>query len=322
MFSEYRRQILDLHRQTKLNHLEVRHEIGGPAGEELYTDYFFTSEKREVCLVHLSGVHGVEGYLGSLIQQEILKQNLSDLPFQLVIVHTVNPFGMAARLRTNAANVDLNRNALKAYQIQNPHFHHFKNFLSSGSFLDLVATIPTIFKLGVKETARTVACGQTEYADSLFYCGAELQPELVSLRKNLELLIDDQTFIFALDVHTGLGKFGDEALIAEGFSLEDSRKFQKVFGKQLTIPEVTPGFLHSEGTVAQLIRQKWRALHCFQEFGTKPFYQVLRALIKKDPNLIHQVFFPESPQWKKQCTDLGVQRFHQLKTHFSKTTTI
>src|SRR5690349_12683769 len=111
MSSAFREQILNLHSKTSLQHLEVAHPLKGPKGETLYTDYFYTPEKKKHCLVHLSGVHGVEGYLGSLIQQEILKQDLKNLPFQLVMVHTVNPFGMATKRRTNAANVDLNRNS-------------------------------------------------------------------------------------------------------------------------------------------------------------------------------------------------------------------
>ena len=73
-------------------------------------------------VVHSSGVHGVEGFAGSGIQIAILS-NFSkteaaeaqstdpDAP-TIVLVHAVNPFGMAHFRRFNENNVDLNRNAL------------------------------------------------------------------------------------------------------------------------------------------------------------------------------------------------------------------
>jgi len=318
MSSAYREQILNLHSKSKLNHLEVPHSIQGPGGERLFTDYFFTPEKRDFCLVHLSGVHGVEGYLGSLIQQEILKQNLENLPFQLVIVHTVNPYGMAAKIRTNASNVDLNRNSLSHYKIDNPHFKHFLPFLKSGKFFDFLKTCPHILKLGIEKTARTVACGQSDYPDAIFFCGKERQPELVSLKRNLEFLIDKKTKIFALDVHTGLGKMGQESLIIEGFDSNEEMKFESIFNKKMTLPDRDPDFYNAQGTLGNLLRESWQSLHCFQEFGTKPFYVVLQAMIHQNPEKMFNAFFPDHSSWRKRCVDLGLLRFQQLVQNLSK----
>ncbi|MEZ0391965.1 MAG: DUF2817 domain-containing protein, partial [Pseudobdellovibrionaceae bacterium] len=185
MYSSFRSDILKLHSQSRLNHLEVPHALRGPSGEMLFTDYFFTAQKKPYCLVHLSGVHGVEGYLGSLIQQEILRENLENLPFQLVIAHSVNPYGMATMKRTNAANVDLNRNSLADYNIQNPEFAAFNDFLRRGASSDFLKTIPSILRLGIEKTVRSVACGQRDFPDSLFYCGPERQPELAALKNSL-----------------------------------------------------------------------------------------------------------------------------------------
>ncbi len=72
-------------------------------------------------LLHISGVHGVEGFAGSAAQLQILDELLkqkndglfSDLPARtIVFVHTVNAFGMSWLRRNNSNNVDLNRNAI------------------------------------------------------------------------------------------------------------------------------------------------------------------------------------------------------------------
>ena len=71
-------------------------------------------------ILHISGTHGVEGYVGSEIQTDLLKniriQNNTCYP-TIIFVHGLNPFGMKYFRRVNENNVDLNRNAL----FQNEH---------------------------------------------------------------------------------------------------------------------------------------------------------------------------------------------------------
>ena len=64
-------------------------------------------------VLHLSGTHGIEGYAGSAIQLAhlFMRQQKESHP-TLVLVHAVNPHGMAHFRRTNEHNVDLNRNGL------------------------------------------------------------------------------------------------------------------------------------------------------------------------------------------------------------------
>ena len=63
-------------------------------------------------VVHSSGVHGVEGYAGSAIQIALLRKlagagasNSSGGAPTVVLVHAVNPFGMAHYRRFNEHNV-------------------------------------------------------------------------------------------------------------------------------------------------------------------------------------------------------------------------
>jgi hypothetical protein len=86
-------------------------------------------------IIHSSGTHGVEGYLGSAIQirflhelfllNEALLQNKGQEKAsengkvrKILLIHAVNPFGMRHHRRTNENNVDLNRNVLAADKIK------------------------------------------------------------------------------------------------------------------------------------------------------------------------------------------------------------
>jgi hypothetical protein len=83
-----------------------------------------SSDKR--VLVHISGTHGPEGYLGSAVQYAALKhlaatgvykyknrKNLNGVKLPtIVFVHALNPFGFKHHRRVNEDNVDLNRNFL------------------------------------------------------------------------------------------------------------------------------------------------------------------------------------------------------------------
>src|SRR5215470_4014730 len=67
-------------------------------------------------LVVSSGLHGIEGFVGSAVQIAFLQAiNLNDLVAergQIVAIHALNPFGFHHFRRANEDNVDLNRNFL------------------------------------------------------------------------------------------------------------------------------------------------------------------------------------------------------------------
>jgi hypothetical protein len=313
MYSSFRNEVLQISASSGLNHLPVLHDIPAHQNEPLVTDYFYTPEKKDRCLVHISGVHGVEGYMGSLIQREVLKENFRDLPFQLVIVHIVNPYGMAACQRVNPNNVDLNRNSLDRYYIENPSFSSFQSFLKSGGTFEFIKLIPNILKIGYKQTVKAMTCGQTEFPDSVFYAGHELQPELLSLKKTLHSLVDSRAHLYVLDIHTGLGKMAAESLIIDGFGPQTEETFfRQAFQTALTIPDETKGFFRAEGTVSQLLKKDWQSFHIFQEFGTYPPLKVLNALIHRKPDQVFEMFFPHNESWRMRCVDIGLLRFRQL----------
>lgn len=82
-------------------------------------------------LMHMSGVHGVEGFAGSAVQVAALREMATSgaamnqsRPFTTCFVHAVNPYGFAALRRFNENNVDLNRNNLTPEQWKQVHTRH------------------------------------------------------------------------------------------------------------------------------------------------------------------------------------------------------
>ncbi len=318
-----------------LSNRMAEHSMKGSEKESLYTDYFYTPEKKKKVLLHISGVHGIEGYIGSLIQAEILTslQKNEDLPFQLVIVHAVNPYGMSWFHRTNANKVDLNRNSLRDYKLDNPHFSHFRSFLNSPSFgaqiLELIKALPVIAQIGVNKTVRAVASGQSDFPDSLFFAGNEMQEELKSLSHHLKEIISDDAEIFAIDVHSGLGEFAGEMLIVDSSQGSNhSAFFEACFKTNIVDPLKEKNGYPAYGSIASLLRQLFpngKIAHVFQEFGTRNFFWILRSLIKQNAfiagegdlialknSMLHS-FFPTENRWREVCVAKGLERFQQLK---------
>ena len=92
----------------------------GDENEDLVTDVAVLRGSSTKFVLHMSGVHGVEGFAGSAIQSaalHLLKHHphgSEDNTFAptIVFIHAVNPYGFAHARRVNENNVDLNRNFL------------------------------------------------------------------------------------------------------------------------------------------------------------------------------------------------------------------
>src|SRR5262245_10352541 len=87
----------------------------GPDGEALTIDVAITAGtvSGDHALVVSSGMHGVEGFLGSAIQCALLEEwRAAPPPIRCVLLHALNPYGFAWRRRVNEGNIDVNRNLL------------------------------------------------------------------------------------------------------------------------------------------------------------------------------------------------------------------
>ncbi len=196
-------------------------------------------------LILSSGVHGVEGPLGSAIQLATLDMiRRESLPGDIgyVFLHAINPYGFAHHRRWNEDNVDLNRN----FQCPSNTYEGCPNGYTTFEATLNPPTAPSrwepfrmkafwnIARHGVQAIKEAVATGQYEYPKGLFFGGHQecCSPRII--REYFDQWVGDADDLLHLDVHTGLGRFGDYRLLLE--YPPDSpvvRWFRKLFGDAL-----------------------------------------------------------------------------------------
>lgn len=204
-------------------------------GEDCTLDvaHFEPRDGRRLVLV-TSGVHGVEGYAGNAIQRALLAGPLVRLAtdWGAVLVHAVNPWGMANFRRVNAGNVDLNRNFGDAgdalYQMENPGYRLVADALTPRVPCDgvLVAHLRLIGGLvaalldkGYAALRQALLAGQYAFPAGLFYGGRAPQREARLFAEVFEPLCRRYDEILLVDLHTGYGARGEAQLL---WSVADS----------------------------------------------------------------------------------------------------
>ncbi len=323
--SRFRQMVAERSGRLVILELDAR----GPGNEILSIDigWFGTEMPRRV-LLHSSGLHGVEGFAGSAIQLQLL-EILPFLPadFALILVHILNPYGMAWLRRVNEENVDLNRNFLgpgEKFEGAPDVYIKLNSLLNPESppsmDLFLLRAAWLLFRHGTPVLRQAVAQGQYEYRKGLFFGGKRLQqgPERYQSFLASHLSLAEQ--VIAIDVHTALGKFGKDVLLVEPKHWVILRR---VFGERVRPLEAndSPAFRLRGGYFSMLSRAFPQAevFLLGQEFGTYSGLKVLHSLREEnrlhhfgDRTLDHQTkrnlkesFCPKDPAWQSAVLARG-----------------
>ena len=192
----------------------------GPDGEPLFMDVAFVgAEDAQRILVVSSGTHGVEGYAGSAIQTGILREGIATwLPdgVGLLMIHAINPYGMAHLRRFTEDNVDLNRN----FRVQTepppkkPSYEKLADVIAPQSLSFWPEVVSWSRLLWVRLTAgkaasqAVVSGGQYSHPNGLFYGGMSDTWSNKTVRSIVRRYLSHTNQVIVIDVHTGLGKFG------------------------------------------------------------------------------------------------------------------
>jgi hypothetical protein len=313
----------------------------GPGNEDLGIDIgWFGPENPRRVLLHSSGLHGVEGFAGSAVQLQLL-DDLPQLPADtaLVLVHVLNPYGMAWFRRVNENNVDLNRNFLgdAEYSGAPEAYPNLDAFLSPQSPPSWDAFYLKagwlILRYGFPALKQAVAGGQYEYPKGLFFGGKHLQqgPEKYQAFLAERLGAADQVVV--IDVHTGLGKYGEDALLVEK---KEYKTLRQIFGERVTPsePEESPAYRVRGGIDSMIPRVLGKAhVSCLcQEFGTYSSTEVLYALREEnrwhhygDGTIDHltrrelkRAFCPDDRAWQNAVLFRGKELVQEAVEFLSK----
>ena len=281
-----------------VSHQRLKLGIKGPEAEELAIDIaVIGSLDSGKAIMSSSGVHGVEGYPGSAIQLSIMDKLAKAPPFDdhaVILIHAVNPYGMAWWRRFNENNVDLNRNFLRLdehYSGVPEGYEEVKDFINPKTVPKKrepsfnIRALMLILRFGFNNIKQAVAEGQYQYPTAIQYGGSKLEKGPTMLIEWLTTNLASTNNLFAIDHHTGLGPSGhDTLLLPLELRVDDREKFEKLqnlFPGHIELLDSKSGIGYEikgdihQGLVNRFPNISWT--YFTQEFGTFKPIKVIRA---------------------------------------------
>jgi hypothetical protein len=299
----------------------------GPDGDRLAIDVAtIGADRPKRALIHISGMHGIDGFAGSAVQCAFLNR----LPRvhqedAILLVHISNPYGMAWLRRVNSNNVDLNRNCLSTFaQVSGtPADYSLVDWILNSQRRPWIGVpfklkmLWRVRKYGRLRIRHIVAGGQYVNPRGLFYGGSELEEEPKALFALLCERLERAEVAAVIVIDTGNGPFGT----ANHTSIEHPAG--SFFAGQDTSRGTPPIFATSGDFSEELARMHphihWTRI-C-QEFGTYSFLENLKSLV--DENCWHhrgrpirlnhpvkrrlrEAFNPNDGEWRRMVVDEGI----------------
>ena len=308
----------------------------GPHGLELTIDAARVgSVGADRVLVVLSGVHGVEGFLGSALQTDLLSR-VEPLPagMAVVAVHGVNPWGMAWWRRQNESNVDLNRNWQRdrgaPFDNQAYDELHALACPDSAKLPDvgemLVAAQSLVAERGLVWVRDGITVGQYRHPDGLHYGGSRTEESNRILETVIPALVGEGSKVLIVDLHTGHGPWGEVTALSDQPAGSPQDDFHRRWCDRVEAtagnPDATTGL--KAGQIANGLRDLLPDATCYAtslEFGTADDLTQLGATYQEqwvhrlgdraDP--AHQAavwayrccFTPDDADWERRTLTAG-----------------
>lgn len=314
------------------------HAIGlpGPDGAPLTLDVACSGVAcsegmhAERMLVLSSGVHGIEGYLGSAVQVALLDKWARDgrfrPPIRCVLLHAVNPYGFAWRRRTAEDNVDLNRNFLLPEE-------HYRGSPDMYARLDgllnprrapsrwepfMLKASWAIVRFGMPALRQAVAGGQYDFPQGLFFGGAGPAAAHRILADNMDRWLEGSRRVMHLDFHTGLGRWGEGTLLLDSPLSDIQReRLTRWFGDGSFQTADTSSIAYQvRGGLGRWCNRRYRDrdyLCAYAEYGTYGPVKILAGLRAEnqahhwgDRNsdstkvLLKELFCPAAESWREK----------------------
>lgn len=232
-------------------------------------------ESNDRVLLFTTGEHGIEAYVGSAMLQRFIECYLNKLdPHStgLVLVHAINPWGMQYWRRTNARNVDLNRNFVLRPSELDPSLNRDYDRLSAcitpaEMVRDLAESKQLISEHYERLTAEidedafwyTVRFGQYFQPRGIHYGGDSIQVETEHLIQVYESAFRDYAHILHLDMHTGYGPRYQMSLVNSAHEPAPSAEFVARFNYPIVVAANPDEFYAIQGDMIDYMYRLWAA---------------------------------------------------------------
>lgn len=240
--------------------------IESKTDDDLTIDFCYIPAKDSTLklMVINSGIHGIEGFVGSAVQQMLMNELLKPEMFSdvgILFVHGMNAWGFKNERRVSENNVDLNRNfSIDESLFETPNNGYValydmlapKGKLNMGSLENrffMLTAINQIVRKGMPALLQAFAQGQYQFSESIYFGGNGFEQQVAILTSVLQEKAAGCSTILTIDYHTGFGERGVLHLfpnpvndsevkkkmetIFEGYKIDwgDSDKFYTVSGQ-------------------------------------------------------------------------------------------
>lgn len=198
------------------------HAIDEADGLYIDTIYIASKEEQKNLIVLTTGVHGIEGYIGSVMLDVFWEELYPDLDKDttgVLVLANVNPYGMKYHRRYNENNVDLNRNFIIDWEsfdlTVNKDYPKVDEFLGPQKAMGNIfwheagfygSMIKTLLANGVDAITNALLGGQYEYPEGVYYGGLGDEASTIYVKSIFEqTLLSEYENIVHIDIHSGYG---------------------------------------------------------------------------------------------------------------------
>ena len=269
----YSESFYDSYEQIRAHLRELTGQLGveissHPVDESdgLYIDSFYlpsTAEKRNL-IVLTTGVHGMEGYIGSVMLDVFFREvypTLDTAHTGVLVVANVNPYGMKYYRRYNENNVDLNRNFILDWDSfdlsSNKEYPKVDKFLGPTGKMGNALWHEAGFYLRLGKTAITdgagtisdaLLTGQYEYPQGVYYGGTGDEASTVYLKDVFSRCLDsDYENVVHIDIHSGYGPRYNMVIFNSVFETMTEAESRQAFGYDYIIAHDSESFYATTG---------------------------------------------------------------------------
>ena len=256
------------------------HQIASVSDSDLTIDSTFLSRTNSRNLFILSsGVHGLEGPVGSGIQHWFLHQCLAKVPktTDVLLLHALNPWGYKNYRRVTENNIDLNRGfALTPdlFKLPNDDYRIIAPIVEPRGHVRSHSLLFALFyfriiRLGLKYGGARImqanVAGQSFSPTGIEFRGQDFEPAAIFLRDTFMHYLPLYENVIYLDLHSGFGERYQLHLIESGKPDPASLAFQQdAFPKRPDVYDIASqfdeGFYYTEGDSVDLFYRCVRSL--------------------------------------------------------------
>jgi hypothetical protein len=286
----------------------IEHPLKGPCDIPIFMDIAIGGDLQSDDLILLtSATHGVEGYLGSDMQCNLL----ADPSFTetkgrtLAMIHGVNPYGFAWHRRVNEDNVDLNRNFIDFDRPlpQNEGYLEFYDFVNPTVWNDEASaqmdakSREAAARIGWSALFKAVSGGQYDHPQGIQYGGKAPVWSRLTIEREWPQLVRGKRRATLIDFHTGLGPKAYGMMMAYGIDGDPRTIRAKSIWPDILMgpPPGEPGVMTSGnfGPALPLYTPDVEVLSTTLEYGTLEGLDVTRSMVAD--NWLHQHGEMDSP---------------------------